>query len=169
MSKAAIPTRLPWEERWARPTLEQLLKPQKDQVRAPLTALIEQLGELEGVEQDLVWYGPAWKWTIQFRLADEADDEGSILTYVVPNPETPLVSVPLRDETVEQLPIRRLNKYIRDGIRSAKQAVELHWAVWTPTSQSDAEHLLDLIKRKHKIRTGEAAGNGHSNGNGKKK
>lgn len=156
MAKAAIPTRLPWEDRWNEPTLEQLLKVQKDQHRKPLTTVIEQVAELEGVEQNLIWYGPAWKWTIEFRLPEVVrNGEAEVLAYVVPNPETPLVSVPLRDETVDALPIRRLNKYIRDGVKSAKQAVELHWAVWTPSAQTDAEHLIDLIKRKHKLVTGE--------------
>ena len=152
MAKAVpITIRSPWEDRWNRPTLEQLVQPQREQTLPVMQALLEQLGELENVQQSLIWYGPAWKWTIQFTLHDNKGKEVDKLAYIVPNPEGFVVSVPLAEKVVSQLPIRRLNKVIRDAVRSAKQAVELHWATWTPNSASDIEHLMDLLKRKQKI------------------
>lgn len=157
MNKAAIPKRSVWEDRWSEPTADQLLETLKEHHRKPIEWLMEQVHTLDGIEQQLRWYGKAWKWTIELTFRDADGNDLGVLAYIVPNPETPVVSVPLQHETYNELPMRRLNKYIREGVRSAKCAVELYWAGWTPTSKSDAEHLFDLIKRKHRMRRGETS------------
>lgn len=70
------------------------------------------------------------------------------LCYLVPSVEMPLVSVPLDDPTIEVLAKKRLSGFIKEGIRHAKCAVQIHWATWTPCSESEAMHLIDLLKRK---------------------
>lgn len=148
---AAVPPRLPWEDRWAQPTVKQLIEPQKDQQKKILPELIERVMGFEGVSQHLVWHGTAWKWTLEFDLSDQSGANLGPLVYLVPNPAGPIFCMPLNGETVEQLPIKRLNKYVREGIREAKCAVEIHWCIWTPSAQTEVEHLTDLIKRVHKI------------------
>jgi len=141
----------PWEDRWAMPELDQLLKPIEEQRRKVVDILIKQIGEYPGVHQTLIWHGTAWKWTLQFSLYGEDGELIDTLAYLVPNPESPVLCVPLKPQTVEKLPLKRLNRYIRDGIRVAKRAVEIYWAVWNPTAVTETEHLMDLIKRRHKI------------------
>ena len=155
---ATIPARLAWEDRWNEPTLKQLLEPQKDQQKKVLPELIEKVTDFEGVTYRMVWHGAAWKWTIQFDLADEKGKDLGALAYLVPNPERAVYCMPLRPETVEQLPLKRLNKFIREGIREAKCAVEIHWCIWTPSAQTEVEHLTDLVKRVHKIALGKVPG-----------
>ncbi|MEX0653401.1 MAG: hypothetical protein WD534_12330 [Phycisphaeraceae bacterium] len=151
MAKPAIKPRLAWEDRWTQPTLDQLLAPLRDQTREIFQAMMEQVEQIEGAQQQLIWYGPAWRWTIEYRIP--VGEEMTNLIYLVPNPETPVVSIPLPEHIVDQLPVKRLNKYVRDGIRSAKCAVELHWAVWSPNARTEVEHLGDLLRRKHKLLT----------------
>ncbi|HEX7009396.1 MAG TPA: hypothetical protein VF184_05410, partial [Phycisphaeraceae bacterium] len=98
-----------------------------------------------------------------FTLRDEQGHEMDKLVYIVPNPATPLVSVPLRSDSYQVLSNKRLSKYVRDGLRSAKCAVELHWATWTPTSASDVEGLVDLVKRKYKLYLNGHNGHAESN------
>ena len=157
MNKAALTKRPAWEDRWTEPTAEQLLEMLKEPVRKAVQWLIEETHQLSGVEQRVRWFGTAWKWTIELTFTDAEGNDLGVLAYIVPSPETPVISIPLQRDVVDELPMRRLNKYIREGIRSAKCAVELHWAVWTPTSRSDAEHLYDLVKRKHRMRRGETS------------
>ena len=157
MSKATIPKRDAWEDRWREPTPDQLLEVLKDQHRSPLQWLVEQARQLADVELHMRWYGKAWKWTLELSFTDSEGNDLGVLAYVVPSPELPIVSIPLPTETYDELPMRRLNKYIRDGIRSAKRAVSLYWVSWTPASKSDAEHLFDLIKRKHRMRRNETS------------
>lgn len=153
MSRTATYTdRQPWENRWVEPTLEQLLKPLPAQRRRLIEIIMETIDEsYEGITRDVQWYGPGWNWTVQYQFDGPTKGlESDILCYLVPNPETPGVCVPLSDTEIGNLPIKRLNKLIRNGINIAKSAVAIHWATWTPTNQTEVAHINDLIKRKFK-------------------
>ena len=119
-----------------------------------LATLIERIEGYEGVSKQLLWHGESWKWCWQFDL-ELANGQTTNMAYLVPNPEMPLLCITLSDALVDQLPMRRLNRYIRDGIRNAKAkcAVEVHWSTWVPTAMTEAEQLLDLVKRKYKLLT----------------
>lgn len=163
MSKTLFRSRLAWEERWTRPTTELLLEPQKEQNLKLIPLLVDGINTFPGVRQDLVWFSTAWKWTWQFSLPEIAANNGEQrdkLAYIVPNPEQLLVSVPLYDDLIAAMPIKRLNRYVREAIRTAQCAVKIHWIQFTPTAQTEVEHILDLVKRKHKLltRTDKAKG-----------
>lgn len=150
MAKKAPAPPNPWEDRWNEPTVETLFKTYTDNARNVVDKLYEQLSDLEDVETSVQWHGTAWKWTVQFSLREDADPQQTPLCYLVPNPRGVIVSIPMTEEVIATLPMRRLNRYIRDAVRSSKRAVELHWATWTPSALTEVEHLVDLIKRKRK-------------------
>ncbi len=154
MAETATQPRLPWVNRWDHPTMDSLLAPIQDQSRKALKTLMQQVAGLENLEQRLHWYGPAWRWTIEYRFAEDfpvGDGDPEAVCYFVPNAERPVICVPLNDAHVEKLPMRRLNKLVRNGIRSAKCAVSVHWATWNLTASAEVPHLFDLIKRKRKL------------------
>ncbi len=156
MSRTAIKARLAWQERWHQPRLDQLLKPINAQRRKLIELIMSHTEQFEGLEQQIVWYGAGWHWTIQYVMVDPAQpQESDVLVYIVPKVDGPLVSVPLFDGEIAQLPMRRLNKMIRNGIRLAKCAVSVHWSIWSPTNQTEVTHINDLIKRKHKLAFGK--------------
>jgi hypothetical protein len=166
--------RLAWQNRWSEPGLETLLGALKPHHRRAFNHLMQQLEAMEGVSRSLIWYGPGWKWTLQY-LHTPASKAGSrkngrdnghgpatpdlsgALCYLVPDSLMPVVCVPLRSDVIGQLPLKRLSKYIRDGIAVAKCAVAIHWAIWYPVSDSDVGLLMDLVKRKHTITNNAAA------------
>ena len=152
MTSSAATTRLPWEDRWNKPTVKQLLDSVSAESRRVLRAIIAALNGYDAVHQRVVWYGPGWNWTIQYQLpaAKDSPEDTDILCYLVPKSESPLVCVPLCGQEIDSLPVRRLNRIIREGIRLAKCAVTVSWATFTPASEADAEHVIDLIRRKHK-------------------
>jgi hypothetical protein len=163
MSSLTAPKRLPWDDRWNQPQLEELLTVYEDPMkRKVIDTLLARFSAFDGMQQSLHWHGTAWKWTLQFTLHDPDGKPMELMAYFVPNPVSPRMCIPLREEVISQLPIKRLNRYIRDGIRSSKCAVELHWAVWVPTAQTEVEYLTDLFKRKHKMLMADLkkAGNG---------
>jgi hypothetical protein len=150
---AAIKTyRHAWEDRWVEPTLAQLLEPYKDPAkRKVVDTLLEKLGHFPGIEYELIWYGSAWRWTACYSLLNGKGQRIEVMAYFVPNPAGPLLCIPMSEEVVSRLPIKRLNRIIREGIRSSKCAVSLHWAVWSPSALTEVDHLADLFKRKHKL------------------
>ena len=143
--------RLNWEDRWSTPSLDQLLEPFQEDQRDLANSLIERIRLYDGVTECYKWYGTAWKWTVQFDVQDQKGKHLDTLTFLVPDPACPLVCIPLTEPALNQLPMRRLSKFIREGIRGAKRAVEVYWAYWQPSNQTEIDGLLDLAKRKHKI------------------
>ncbi|MCE9591430.1 MAG: hypothetical protein K8S99_12995 [Planctomycetes bacterium] len=156
MSRQALSSRLAWQDRWSQPSLDQLLRPLNAQHTRLVNSLMEQLAQLSGVEQSIIWYGPAWKWTIAYTIKPATTSRSTklvdphVLCYIVPKVDGPLVCVPLNDGSLDVLPIQRLTKFVRDGIKLAKFAVAIHWAMWTPATLSEVAQIVDLIKRLHK-------------------
>jgi hypothetical protein len=146
--------RSPWDDRWAQPRPEQLLAALKPHHRRHLESMIQYVDQLPGVERSLIWYGASWKWTFQVTIPGLPDDQNT-LCYLVPNTAGLIVCVPLTDAVIDSLPKKRISKFIREGIRSAKRAVTIHWAIWAPTSDSDTHLLTDLIRRKHQFLVNE--------------
>lgn len=154
MAETLIQQRLPWENRWTLPEMGDLIQPIQEQSRKALRTLMDQVASLEGLDHRLHWYGPAWRWTIEYRLQMEVgvgEQQPEAFCYLVPNAERPVVCVPLTNGQVDTLPMRRLNKLVRNGIRSAKCAVSVHWATWNLMASAEVPHLFDLIKRKRKF------------------
>ena len=149
---------LPWADRWTEPTVEQLYEALKPHHRKVFDAVLEHLDGLDEAQQSLVWYGPSWKWTIQYSHAANEEDDPNQLCYIVCNPELPQVVVPMSEAFVDALPMRRLNRFIRETVRAAKCAVSISWGLFTPASAAEAAHLNELIDRKLKYELqGEAA------------
>ena len=148
-------TRVPWEDRWNVPTLDQLLDPVEEVRERILRDFLDAVRGLGEVELERVWHGSSWRWTIEARLTAEVthkeEGERPVLAYAVCYPEAPLVVVPLTDHQMRKLPIRRLNRVVRENLRLAKRSVDLHWGHFNPSNNVDLEHLIDLVKRKHKM------------------
>ena len=156
MSRSGATNRLAWSDRWSQPSLPQLLDPLKSHQRKIVNTLLDQLGQIEQTERSIIWYGPAWKWTIHYALIippskGSKPADPSTLCYLVPKVEAPCICVPLSDEMIGHLPMTRLSRFIRDGIKMAKCAVAIHWACWTPGSQSEVAQIMELVKRRHKF------------------
>lgn len=153
MSTYTLSRRIPWLDRWTQPNVEQLIGNLKPHQQRNFTKLIHALNQYPQVEHNLIWFGASWKWTIQFKLAGSIGDEASTICYLVPSVESPVVSIPYTVEFLGDLPIRRLSKFIRDGLKTAKCAVNFHWASWTPGLDNEVMFLIDLFKRKYKFLT----------------
>lgn len=151
MARQAVKPRLPWEDRWSEPTLDQLLSSIVETHRPVFSDLIQGIDAYDRFQRSMFWYGVSWKWTLHYQLFNEQGKPIGTFCYLVPRFESPMICIPLSAEQINALPFKRLNKIIRDGIRSAKCALETHWAIWTPSNQTDLTHLMDLIKRLHKM------------------
>ncbi len=160
MTKTSYSTRLPWQDRWTEPTLEQLLdpiKPKEAHFKA-LNSVMSGIEGYEGIERRIIWMGDGWQWCIEYLLEDHHEsgpEQPDAFGYIIPDPEQPVLCIPLSDGNIEQIPLRRVNRFIRDQIRSAKCSVEIHWCKWSPSAQTEVDHLMDLVKRKWKMLTGK--------------
>lgn len=154
MAKAKHAPLIPWANRWATPSADELWAPHKEAHQKALKSFFEGALGFDGMEQALAWHGEGWMWTFEITLA-KANLGGQsagqdAFAYIVPRPEFPEVVIPLSEAFLEIVPMRRLNRFIRDAIKSSKQSVDMHWTTWAPSAQTEVDHLLDLVKRKHK-------------------
>jgi len=153
-TKAAYLPLKPWVDHWNAPTAEALLKEIKETHRTVLPTLREQLRQMPGVEERVVWMGDAWKWAFEYTLPAHhvsGPESPDALAYLVPDPEMPLFVMPIADAFIASLPFKRLNRYIRDGIKSGKLAVDIIWISWAPGPGPELEHLIDVLKRKYRF------------------
>ena len=142
---------LPWQDRWCQPTLDQLFEPLEEVHRKILTDMLDRIEKYDDMRSSLVWRGVSWHWTIEYTLHDPDGNKLETFCYVVPNNAVPRVCIPLSNEVLHRLPFRRLHRFVRNGIRSAKRAVAINWAIWELNAPFEVEILMDLIKRKHKM------------------
>lgn len=150
-ARQAVKMRSPWENRWKEPAIADLMADIPENYRKPFEDLMAGIEEYEEVQRSMIWYGVSWKWTIHYEFIDAAGNPIRTLGYVVPRHEQPVVCLPMSADQVLSLPIRRLNRAIRDNIKGAKCALETHWAMWNPNNNTEIGHILDLVKRLHKF------------------
>ena len=153
---------IPWKDRWNVPTLNDLVKSIAESHRGHFQRSIEEVSKFEKARWAVRWHGPSWRWSIRVALGDPEDETTPTVCYLVPNPERPVYAIPLRDETIRTLPKKRLTKYVRDGIRSAKWSVEVFWAHYTPALDHEANMVFDLIKRTYNHLAAEPKPPAHS-------
>jgi len=152
MAKAPAYTSLSiWEDRWNQPTADELIASITEDRRSYIVELINHARSFETYEEEVIWAGTGWHWTLVFRMPGGDDTAQDTFCYIVPRHEEPLICIPLTKEVLEKLPIRRLNRLVRDELRLAKRGVAMNWAMWTPSMNTETEHLKDLLKRKHKL------------------
>ena len=156
---------LPWENRWQQPDINTLVNQLEPPRSETFQNFMNGLRQWEQLEENMIWAGDGWKWTAEFNLAGHkghatGPDNPDAFAYVVcdprPEPVRPMLAIPLSNELIAHVPFRRLNRYIRDGIKSAKLSVDIVWGVWSPGANTEVEHLLDLCKRKIRFLTGDA-------------
>ena len=153
--KSLYPVQTPWENRWEQPTLEQLIAGIEDPRRETFQSVIAGLESYDFFEANITWGGDGWKWTYELSIPGVHTPgplEPNAFIYIVFDPREepyrPQIYLPLSDELIAKLPFKKLNRYIRDGIKGSKLANEIVWTQWSPGAQTEVEHLMDLCKRK---------------------
>ena len=138
--------RVPWEDQFRTPSLEDLRGHYTRQLSNLLESARSRLLAFAGVSEEVAWQGVPWRWTLIYRCPD---DPTRAWAYLVPHPAGPKISLPLTAEMVERLPMRRMKKFVRDGVLGARRVDSVYWATWDISSREQLEEVLDLAKRKH--------------------
>jgi len=148
MVSSAGSKRAPWEDRFRRPSADELRSHYTGDHARLIDAARRRLLEFDGVTEQLEWQGLPWRWTLVYRL--EGADGERPWAYLIPHRDGPRIAAPITDEFFERLPSTRLSKFVREGLESAKQVADVRWAVWNIDTATHLDHVMDLLKRKHK-------------------
>jgi len=146
MPAAKLTSRVAWEDRFQKPTVEALRGQYIKQVAGLFDDVRAGLAEFQGAREDLSWEGVSWRWCFRFDLEFSPETPW---TAVIPHPEGPRVSIATPVEVLTALPKRRISKYITEELVRPRVVDDYHWGVWTLANKSNLADLLDLSKRCH--------------------
>jgi hypothetical protein len=146
--------RLPWHDRFNRPTPQQLRRSLPAETLDAFDRARGRLRELEGVFEELAWYGHCWRWSIEYRSSAEADP----LAVLIPSPDDLQIAVPLDRSFLMSLPVNRMKRSVRDGLDLAQEPFDTNWGVWSINQGNLIDDLGDLLERKHRYLRQQLAG-----------
>lgn len=148
MASSALPKNV-WTDKFIRPTADQLVGVSIKVNQAVLESAREQLLELEGLEERVEWQGTPWRWTLVYSGAGE---EGSAaFAYIVPDPAKAQMCLPLTQEQIRAIPVRKLKKGVRDGIVFARNVAGVWWATYDIPTKTAVADMMELAVRKRKL------------------
>ncbi|HYE61507.1 MAG TPA: hypothetical protein VD997_05895 [Phycisphaerales bacterium] len=140
-------TRLAWLDRYKAPTPDDLLAPFNKQSAALIEHTRQKLRACEGVKEDIAWHG-VWNWAFVYRMSGDAERAWA---YLIPDPAKPRVVLPVLDDALPELPIRKLTKFIRDGLTHAPMVDGLRWASWDLLNKTQADDIVSLAQMRPRM------------------
>ena len=131
--------RAAWEDRFRRPTVDELLDGLNKQLLSLAESWRERMSEAPGVREELSWQGIPFRWTLVYRSENRPERP---LAYLVPQPVRAYIAIPIASDAVNRLPLRKLSKPVRDSLGAASLVNGLYWAQWDLLSKSQLDELL---------------------------
>lgn len=150
MATPVVKPRSLWEDRFARPTVGQLMGACPKTLSSVLDYARECLGGIEGVQEELSWQGIPWRWTLVYR--HESDRERAF-AYLVPDPLKPRFAVPIPNTLVSALPIKKVSKYIRETVVHSPVVGSIRWCQWDAQTNAHVDEVIALAEMKLSVVT----------------
>ncbi len=145
---------LPWHDQYNEPTFDELRGHyQNPQVLALFDAARARFLAFDGITEHISWQGMPWRWTL---LYIKEGDPTTALAYLVPNPERPIVAVPLIADMLRSMPAHRFKKHLKEVLGLANLVDGTYWPAFELAAKSQTEDVLDLVRRKHDFVIGKA-------------
>ncbi|HMN40961.1 MAG TPA: hypothetical protein PKE29_08955 [Phycisphaerales bacterium] len=138
-----------WSDKFRVPSADDLRAGTPPQLQSVLDEARRHLGALPRTSEALVWQGVPWRWTFVYTAADAPD--GRATAYLIPDPNRLQICVPLAQEHIEQLPLKRMKKSIRDGIVFARNVGGIWWPTWDIQNSGALAEVFDLLARKQRL------------------
>ncbi len=145
-------TKSAWNDKFRQPTEDELRAGLSKPLQQVFDDARERLVELDGESESLVWQGVPWRWTFVYTI--EGAGESRALAYVIPDPARLQICVPLTNEMVEKLPLKRMKKSIRDGVVFARHVAGVSWPTWDIPTATALDEVFELVARKHAMISG---------------
>jgi hypothetical protein len=145
MNRRASKQRNCWEDRFRAPTFSELRGVLNKPHEHLLEVARERLIGLEGVQESIEWRGIPWRWTLAYAV------EGRSLAYLVPQPGRPRMAIPLADDLLAAMDLRKASKLVRDAIVFAPRVGDVIWPAWDLQNRAQIDELVGVARRKHEL------------------
>ncbi len=131
----------PWSDRFRTPTADDLLDALPRSLRPATDAARARLVAGGSLEEHLRWLG-IWRWSFTYEAACGAAPEA----YVIPDPRTPRICVPLDAAAVVRLFTKPCASFVRDSVERCAAVAGVRWATWDIESKGMVESLFDILR-----------------------
>lgn len=144
MTASALKSRQAWMDRYRTPTVNELVSAFNKQLTGVVNHARERMLAIDGVKEEVSWQG-VWRWTLLYRIPGEAD---RVWAYLVMDPHKPRLAVPVPNDLISDLPVKKLSKFVRDGLAHAPTVDGVRWAHWEIQGKTQADDILSLAEFK---------------------
>ncbi len=125
-----------WQNQFAQPSIDALIADVDEERRKLFDLIREGLLAIDGCEESLGWHGIPWRWSLAYSIKNDAR------AYLVPEPERPLIAMPIRAAEIDAISLRSLSRPIREGVVNAAYVAGVLWAEWELTAATQVQDLL---------------------------
>jgi hypothetical protein len=151
MSLTVAKPRSLWEDRFGRPSVDDLL----DGCPRTVLPLIEhartKLSAAKSVSEQLAWQGVPWRWTLTYC---HLDDTERAYAYLVPDPAKPRLVVPFPVKSLGEISLKKFSKTTRDAIVHATVVGSVSWCQWEILTKGGTDEVLALAELKMSVLAG---------------
>lgn len=142
-------SKLPWADKFHAPSLAQIKSHYSKDKLSLFEHVRQRLLQVEGVREEILWQGVPWRWTLVYNLEGD-DGPAKAWAYLVPDPERLQVCVTLTADQVLGVGVKRLKKWVRDGIVFARSVGGVCWPTYEIAVRQQADDVFELIDRKQR-------------------
>src|SRR5262245_20730328 len=132
-----------WTDRFRVPDADHLIASLPRQLAAVVEHARQSLIAADGATEEVVWQG-VWRWTFVYR----SDGEHRGWAYLVPDPHKPRLAFPFPDGMIAELPLKKLSKFIRDGLAHAPVIDGVRWSQWELQYKAQVDDLMSLAEHR---------------------
>ncbi len=143
MTSTMILKRPIWSNRFTTPTIEDLLAAVTPSFVQGMNDMRGHLLETRRVTESLAWQGVSWGWTLSYVWGKSSNRPWA---HLIPDPERPRLCLPLDLKTLDQIPMRKLSKQVRESIVHAPEVDRIRWAEWNLGSISFERDFVPLCR-----------------------
>jgi len=146
MAKSENYTRRAWDDRFQPPTIDQLRDDLPDDTGELFDRMREHLKSLRGIKEGIEWYGPCWRWTLEYRGSGAKDP----MALLIPSPEDFQLVMPFDRKVIEAMPVDQMKRAVRDGLDLAREPFDTRWGIWSVQFANLVDDLINVIDLKYK-------------------
>jgi hypothetical protein len=96
------------------------------------------------VKEAVAWQG-VWKWTFSYTCTL---DQSRPWAYIIPDPSKLRICVPLAENVLTEIPLKKISRFVRDVIVHAAPVGQLRWPMWEVQTKAQAADVLELCTMK---------------------
>jgi len=133
-----------WLDKFSEPTIEQLIEATTTETKPHIETMRAFLCQKNNLNESLEWKGLPWRWSMVYRLRGRRVSREPI-AYLIASPSMPSVVFRIDQAQLDTLPIKKINRLVREGIASCPLVAGVCWPQWPLQSQTQTDELMRLF------------------------